>query len=134
MSEVTYRGACLCGAVQYQISGELQQVAHCHCTMCRRHSGAAFLTYAACRSSDLQFVAELPTAYRSSPQARRGHCRVCGSPLTFVFDAAPELVWLTLGSFEQPEQVRPGGHWFAANSLPWLHLDDGLPRFAEFPP
>lgn len=118
MSISPYTGACLCGAVRYEITGELQQVAHCHCGMCRRHSGAAFLTYAACQSADLRFFGASPMLYRSSEGAQRGHCQACGSPLSFVFDATPNVVWLTLGSFDQPERVVPREHWFADQMLP----------------
>lgn len=38
-------GACLCGAVRYEVTDLLEQVAHCHCTMCQRAHGAAFVTW-----------------------------------------------------------------------------------------
>ena len=134
MSTVNYRGGCLCGSVRYEIAGELQQVVHCHCTMCRRHSGAAFLTYAACRAEDLRLIAQPPAPYPSSQGATRGHCGRCGSPVTFTSDSDTATVWLTLGSFDEPERVHPREHWFIASRLPWLHLDDGLPGWQEFPP
>jgi hypothetical protein len=39
------RGACLCGAVEYEITLPTLTCGHCHCTMCRRSSGAGFLTW-----------------------------------------------------------------------------------------
>ncbi len=39
-------GACLCGKVRYEVSGRLFDASHCHCSMCRRHHGAIFATYA----------------------------------------------------------------------------------------
>ena len=39
--EDTMAGGCLCGAVRYTVNGPIQgEIAHCHCTMCRRSSGA----------------------------------------------------------------------------------------------
>jgi hypothetical protein len=38
-------GACLCGAVQFELQLPATWVAHCHCTMCRRAHGAAFVTW-----------------------------------------------------------------------------------------
>src|SRR5512142_435587 len=46
MSDGKLRGKCLCGAVQYEVEGEPEWVAHCHCSLCRRHHGAAYGTYA----------------------------------------------------------------------------------------
>jgi hypothetical protein len=133
VSTVNYRGGCLCGSVRYEIAGELQQVVHCHCTMCRRHSGAAFLTYAACRAEDLRLIGQPLAPYRSSRDAMRGHCARCGSPVTFTSDSDTATVWLTLGSFDEPERVHPRAHYFVASKLSWLHLDDGLPGWQELP-
>ena len=37
-------GGCLCGAVRYEIEGEPQMTAVCHCTHCQRQSGGVFST------------------------------------------------------------------------------------------
>jgi len=34
-------GSCNCGAVQFAIDGEVTEVILCHCSVCRRYSGAA---------------------------------------------------------------------------------------------
>lgn len=38
-------GRCLCGALQFSVRFPTKWVAHCHCTMCRRAHGAAFVTW-----------------------------------------------------------------------------------------
>lgn len=38
MSEL-HTGGCHCGNLRYQIDGPVDDVAHCHCTICRRTSG-----------------------------------------------------------------------------------------------
>jgi hypothetical protein len=100
--------------------------------MCRRHSGAAYLTYAGYPAAKVVFTGR-PKIYRSSPEATRGHCGNCGSPLTFVFDSDPETIWLTLGSFDEAGLLRPTAHWFTASKLPWLELHDDLPRCEGMP-
>ena len=40
-----WTGGCLCGAVRYRASADPLRVVSCHCGMCRRTSGAAFLTF-----------------------------------------------------------------------------------------
>jgi len=39
MSRDILRGSCLCGAVQYQVTGEAKRFYHCHCSRCRKPTG-----------------------------------------------------------------------------------------------
>ena len=108
-------------------------VVNCHCSMCRRHSGAAFLTYAAYPTDSVRFTRGRPAEYRSSPDVVRTHCAVCGSPLTYVSDADQRTVWLAVGSLDDPNLVEPTAHWYAAGKLHWLHLRDTLPQWPGHP-
>ena len=49
-------GGCLCGEVRYAVDGEIGQVSHCHCSMCRRIHGAAFGTYGAVPKENFRWV------------------------------------------------------------------------------
>lgn len=75
------RGACLCGAVRYEVHGPLRDVVLCHCAMCRRthgHIGA----YAAAAKADLKLTESRGLRwYLSSAIARRGFCAECGASL-----------------------------------------------------
>lgn len=133
MSDAILSGGCLCGAVRYEARGTSRKIVNCHCSMCRRHSGAAFLTYAAYPTDRVHFTRGTPGEYRSSPDVTRSHCTVCGSPLTYVSDTNPHTVWLTVGSFDNPNVIEPTAHWYAASKLNWLHLDDALPQWQDSP-
>ena len=37
---------------------------------------------------------------------------------------------MTAVSLDTPESVEPEDHVWADRMLPWIHLSDGLPRFA----
>ena len=45
MSTASARGQCLCGAVAFTAALPSKWVAHCHCTLCQRAHGAAFVTW-----------------------------------------------------------------------------------------
>lgn len=128
-----FTGRCLCGAIEVVAAEPPQKIMHCHCSMCRRHSGAAFLTYAMFSSGSLRFSGQTPVTYRSSEVAVRSHCGRCGSPVSFVYDTDPGAIYLPLGLFDQAAAMLPSEHWQASDMLPWLHLDDGLPRYASLP-
>jgi hypothetical protein len=131
MDEQTLQGGCLCGAVRYEATGASRKVANCHCAMCRRHSGAAFLTYAAFPSHRVRFTKGSVAEYRSSAHAVRGHCAVCGSPVTFIADSDRDTVWLTAGTLDDPSAVHPAEDWYVASKLPWVRLDDALAQHSH---
>jgi hypothetical protein len=101
------RGGCLCSAVRYEIDGSIGEPHHCHCSQCRKFHGAAFATYVRSTTSDLRIVsgAERLTAYRSPALVRRTFCSRCGASLFFAHDAAPELVWIAVGTLDEEARL-----------------------------
>src|SRR5690606_31643386 len=74
-------GGCLCGAVRFEARAAEAKVVNCHCGQCRRfhgHCGA----YVTLKDDDFRLARKDGLAwYESSPKARRGFCRLCGSSL-----------------------------------------------------
>ena len=83
MTDRAVEGGCLCGAVRYRLARHGDDVAHCHCRICRRASGAAFVTWATVARDDLEVRGRVRW-FRSSRMALRGSCPVCGSHLFFA--------------------------------------------------
>lgn len=52
----TYKGQCLCGAVEYEVDEFSPKMAHCHCSMCRKFHGAAFATYGTAKKSAFRWL------------------------------------------------------------------------------
>lgn len=121
-------GGCFCGAVRYAIRGQPREVSHCHCTMCRRAAGAPVVTWATYARDAVRVVTGSPAELRSSPPVTRTFCGGCGTPLTFATTAEPEWIDVTVASMDRPEDMPPGDHIWADDALPWLVLDDDLPR------
>lgn len=74
------KGSCLCGAVTYEVSGELRPVCACHCNQCRKTSGH-YVAATQARSEDLTIHGDAIQWYQSSDKAERGFCGTCGSNL-----------------------------------------------------
>ena len=128
MSE-TLSGGCLCGDVRYEVQGEPVYVFHCHCSMCRRAGGTAFQTWAGIEADALTVTQGTAERYKSSSFATRSFCGRCGGQLFYEYTAgqSPPL-WITVGSLDHPESMTPERHIFVADSVPWVHMEDGLPR------
>jgi hypothetical protein len=50
----------------------------------------------------------------------RGFCAVCGSTLTFEEAAATGMLFLHLGSFDDPSSFEPLTSSHAGERLPWM--------------
>lgn len=77
-------GRCLCGAVTVRATPVRDHVEACHCDMCRRWGGIAFVGVQC--GSDVEFVGEEHVVrYASSDWAERGFCGRCGSNLFYRY-------------------------------------------------
>jgi hypothetical protein len=123
-------GACLCGAVRFEVELPSKWCAHCHCSMCRREHGAAFVTWFGVERPQLRVTAgEAALArYASSPEAARSFCGACGSSLFFESTRWPTEVHVALASLLGPLDRAPQAHVFFDDRVPWVHVADGLPR------
>ena len=125
------RGSCLCKRVRFEIQGQLGATSHCHCSMCRKATGAAFGTYAEVKIENLKIVsgAEVIMRYRSSPGVERTFCARCGSTLQFVSEKNPGKVEVALGTLDDDPGIKVSRHIFVASKAPWFDITDGLPQF-----
>ena len=124
-------GGCFCGFVRYVIRGTPTQQTNCHCTICRRVSGAAFVSWFTVHPKEFAFTAGRPGRFASSEHASRSFCPSCGTPLTFQSSRATDEIDVTTCSLDDPERVPPRDHTRVSSQLSWLELSDGLPRFPE---
>ncbi|MEO0401072.1 MAG: GFA family protein [Pseudomonadota bacterium] len=103
-------------------------VAYCHCTDCRRWTGAPVAAFAAFLRSDLVAAPALAPPLEHAPGVERWTCPKCGSPLAARFDYLPDQVYVPLGIIDQADRLAPVLHSHADSALPWLHIDDDTPR------
>ena len=82
-------GRCLCGAVTITLTGEHKKVGICHCSMCRRWSGAPLMALEAGQEIDIAGKDQVAT-YRSSDWAERAFCKTCGTNLYYRLVEADE--------------------------------------------
>ncbi|PWB31567.1 aldehyde-activating protein [Pseudomonas sp. SDI] len=120
-------GGCHCGALRYRLAGLLKDVAHCHCSVCRKVTGGTLVTWLTVPCSAFQWLAGTPQRYDSSPSCVRYFCSRCGAHVALTSDLSPESIDITLTTLDHPERLRPTKHIWTASRLPWLHLDEQLP-------
>ena len=127
-------GACLCGAVRYEISGPYKWMTHCHCSMCRKHHGSLYGTTVGVDPQNFRWLAgeKAITHYRSSDAFERPFCSHCGS---VVPDTISGTVIVPAGNLENDLDMKPRAHIFVGSRSPMGGpITDSLRRFDEYPP
>lgn len=113
-------GGCFCGKVRYELKQRDYRAANCHCSMCRRFSGAPFVTWIVVPKKAFEYTAENPASIRSSDNGTRYFCASCGTPIACVLDAHLKYVDVTVGSLDKPERFVPTLAVHEESKLGWL--------------
>lgn len=128
------QGACLCAAVRYEIDGPFSIMVHCHCSMCRKHHGGSFGTFAGAPLMGFRWLAgaDQVVTYASSEKGQRSFCRTCGSVTPLLLEDL-DLAICPAGNLLGDPEIRPSNHYFAASRAPWYSITDDLPQHEEYP-
>ncbi len=113
-------GGCFCGAVRYQIEDGDYRAGHCHCSMCRRTSGAPFVSWLVVPKDRFRYTGAEPALLQSSAHGRRYFCAKCGTPVACVVDSHPANIDITVGSLDAPEAIIPDFEIHTDTKLPWV--------------
>lgn len=130
MNPSVSHGSCLCGAVSFDVKLPPKWVAHCHCTLCRRAHGAAFVTWVGVEAGTAS-IADPGSSlhwYQSSPGGRRGFCSTCGSPMFFESIRWPGELHIARALFTDAVGQEPQVHAYHDTHVSWVFLADDLPR------
>lgn len=137
MAQTTLTGGCLCGSVQYQVSGEPARFYHCHCRRCRKASGTGHATNLMLQPGSVKWIrGEDRLARYKVPDAERFatcFCSNCGGPLPRELPDL-NLVVIPAGSLDGPLPIEPQARIFWDSRAPWSCEAGELPVFAEYPP
>lgn len=124
MSE-SVQGSCVCGAVAFRIEGPFRGFQYCHCSRCRKKSGAAAaanifvptdqLTWE--RGEDKVRRFELPnTKYWSTC-----FCSECGSAMPWLSRTGKAYI-VPAGALDEDPGIRPFYSIYYGSRAPW-YLD-----------
>ena len=126
-------GRCHCGAVRYEMPAEAIHQALCHCTDCRRHSGAPMVAWGLVRRGDLKVEGET-RAYASSEHGRRHFCPACGTSLFYTNDVIfPGQVDVQTATLDDPDAIAPTAQIQTAERIGWMERAHELPQFERYP-
>src|SRR5690242_11235020 len=80
-----FRGSCICGEVAFEVDGPFDHFLNCHCSRCRKATGAAHSCEVIVKAEVLRWLRGEASVVRFDlPQARSfatAFCKRCGSPM-----------------------------------------------------
>lgn len=128
MNEVS--GSCLCGELCFTAQLPTLWVAHCHCSLCQKNSGAAFVTWAGFNEQAVVISDEnlKLTWFSATENAFRGFCNQCGSTLFFKSSRWPAELHIAIVNIQQTLDREPQCHVNWSSHQSWIHLADDLPK------
>jgi hypothetical protein len=113
-------GSCLCGTIRFAIEGDLPDLYQCHCSLCRKVTGAAAnaaLTVPADRFHWRDGETAIRAFVRDSGY-RNDFCTRCGSTVPNPTRDATGY-WIPAGLFDTPIGSQVGKHVFTASKADW---------------
>ena|ERR1700760_2508738 len=132
MTERVEFGRCFCSSIILEFRGDPFWICYDHDNDCRRATGAAFNVWVGYRAKQISLLSGSPTRFSRTPGVIRTFCAVCGSSIGYIDQALPDEHYFVIGFFDRPEDFCPAAHAYFAERLPWLNVEDNLPRFEGY--
>jgi hypothetical protein len=130
-----YAGACLCGAVTFEVEGEFERFYLCHCVYCQKDTGSAHAANLFSSTAELKWISgEEKLMCFDLPGTRHGKCfcSVCGSALPNMQMNGALLV-VPAGSLNTRIMLKPDAHIFVDSRAQWDSDLEMVPTAARFP-
>lgn len=128
------KGQCLCGAVEFELKGEIPNLYQCHCSLCRKVTGSS--ANAALRIAADQFNwqkgEQQISEYVTDGGFKSHFCGSCGSPVPNL-TANNDAYWVPVGLLEDGGKLDLVAHLFVGSRASWDTVADGAEHFEEMP-
>ena len=127
----TLKGACFCGAVQLEVSGDPEGMGYCHCGSCRAWSAGPVNAFTLWKPENVRVTAggEHIATFAKTAMSERRYCTQCGGHL---MTHHPSLGLIDVYAAILPDlKFAPGLHINYSETV--LPMRDGLPKLKDFP-
>ncbi len=134
---MTITGGCYCGAVRYEIKGDIQAKFQCYCRECCKISGGNPNVIACFVENEFTYVAGEPTCFMRDDienAVQREFCNKCGTPILTRAPATQGMVYVKVGSLDEPVLYGKADIAIQLADKQSFHLvDDAIMTFERFP-
>ncbi len=127
------QGGCHCSAIRYLIDGTPMYETNCHCSICRKTSGALYIAWFTVKKSSFQLLSGTLHRYQSSSKGKRGFCGNCGTQLLYEDSEVSDEIDITTFSLDNIELIPPKDHTWVESKPSWVVVYDDIPKHQKSP-
>ena len=102
---------------------------YCHCDDCRRNCAAPVVAWLGVPLANFSWTGKSPKTLNSSKGVYRHFCEDCGTPVGFEAAHYAGGMHLYAATLDDPTQFEPTFHVNYQSKLPWLAMNDDLPKY-----
>ncbi len=129
--EMKHKGSCLCGIIQYEITGIFEDFFFCHCKSCRKDTGSAHAANLFSKTAKLKWLSgaeEIKTYNHNNSGHIKSFCPICSSALPNI-QMNGKLLVVPAGSLDTDIDIIPTGHIYLNEKANW---DDNLEKYPHY--
>lgn len=129
------KGSCFCGGIAFEITGKIPSLYQCHCSECRKTTGAAANAAFIVRCDNFRWLQGdgLIKTFVKASGFRVNFCMTCGSPVPNVISALPQMMWIPAGLMDDPLPVKITHHLHVASKANWDEIGGTGEQHAMMP-
>ena len=130
-------GGCLCKEVRYRVVAQPITTRTCWCRVCQ-YIGAGGATVNTCFPADSVTIEGELRDFRSIADSgnvmHRRFCPLCGTHLFSAAESRPHLIFVRVGTLDDPEIARPVATIWTSQAPSWACIDEAIPKIERQPP
>ncbi len=129
------KGSCFCGSIAFEISGDIPALYQCHCSECRKTTGAAASAGLILAKENFHWLQgeELIRTFLKDSGFRVHFCGNCGSPVPNAMTRFPQFMWIPAGLMDDVLPVKVANHVYVASKAAWDEIGGNAAQHQEVP-
>ena len=128
-------GACSCKATRYKLTEDPMFTHVCHCSICKRHTGTAFVTHVFIEAEYITLEQGQVEAVDGQTGSGGDHlvyrCPDCQSALYSHYGGNRKIALVKGGTLDDPGSVTPGAHLWVEAKVPGIDIPPNVPAFSQ---
>jgi len=129
-------GSCLCGEIQYEVTGSLGVFQYCHCSRCRKFTGSSYGANIIVAPNQFEWIKgeEFLGRYelKNVRHFATSFCIKCGSSLPWKAQSGKSVI-IPAGTLDDDPEIRPFQNIYCASKADWYEDASDLIQYEELP-